>query len=1498
MEQRGCEARRPRRWCVVLGVVLNLLRSGALAQIRYSVYEEVTEGTVVGNIAKDLGLDKSTFDSRGYRIVAGSNDPLFQVNTDDGILYVSRKIDREEVCERITHCLINLKTVLENPLEIHYVSVEILDVNDHSPSFPEKEKHLEISESALPGARLQLQAARDPDGGPFSVQEYKLSHNEHFRVEVKDRGEDRKVPFLVLQKQLDRETIAKHRLILTAFDGGKPAKSGAVEINVDVLDVNDNSPVFEKDVYSATLIENAPIGSIVIQVNATDLDLDANAEVVYSFGNEVDVKITELFTVDSVTGEIRVGGLIDFEKSNIYEIDIQASDKGQVPLTTDKSVTITVVDVNDNAPEIEVTSFSSTVPEDARIGSTVALISVRDLDSGVNGKVICTVTEDVPFTLSASLQDDMYALVTKSKLDRERRSQYHVTVVARDAGVPSLSCEKTISVVVSDVNDNYPEFSLSPYDFYVTENNAAGGSIFSVKASDLDEGDNAVISYQILRDGGGERSKFVSFLNINPESGDILAHKSLDFETLKTFNLKVVATDSGSPSLSRNVTINVFVLDQNDNTPVIIYPVTANGSSEGVEEVPRNVPAGHLVTKVRAYDADLGYNGWLLFSLQEVSDHSLFGLDRYTGRIRTLRSFTEADEAQHKLVILVKDNGNVSLSATATVVVKLVEPKEAISASDVKSAATDIGDSGVTFYLMITLASVSTLFLISIIVLIAMQCSKTTDVSSKYLPEPNYDGTLCHSIQYRSGEKRYMLVGPRMSIGSTIVPGSNGNTLVVPDRRSTSAEVNTDDGILYVSRKIDREEVCERITHCLINLKTVLENPLEIHYVSVEILDVNDHSPSFPEKEKHLEISESALPGARLQLQAARDPDGGPFSVQEYKLSHNEHFRVEVKDRGEDRKVLFLVLQKQLDRETVAKHRLILTAFDGGKPAKSGAVEINVDVLDVNDNSPVFEKDVYSATLIENAPIGSIVIQVNATDFDLDANGEVVYSFGEEVDLKLTDLFSVDPNNGELRVKGMIDFEKSKSYVIDIQASDKGHAPLKTDKSVTITVVDVNDNAPEIEVTSFSSTVPEDARIGSTVALISVRDLDSGVNGKVICTVTEDVPFTLSASLQDDMYALVTKSKLDRERRSQYHVTVVARDAGVPPLSCEKTISVVVSDVNDNYPEFSLSPYDFYVTENNAAGGSIFSVKASDLDEGDNAVISYQILRDGGGERSKFVSFLNINPESGDILAHKSLDFETLKTFNLKVVATDSGSPSLSRNVTINVFVLDQNDNTPVIIYPVTANGSSEGVEEVPRNVPAGHLVTKVRAYDADLGYNGWLLFSLQEVSDHSLFGLDRYTGRIRTLRSFTEADEAQHKLVILVKDNGNVSLSATATVVVKLVEPKEAISASDVKSAATDIGDSGVTFYLMITLASVSTLFLISIIVLIAMQCSKTTDVSSKYLPEPNYDGTLCHSIQYRSGEKRYMLVGPRMSIGSTIVPGSNGNTLVVPDRRSTSAE
>ncbi|XP_047209310.1 protocadherin gamma-A11-like [Girardinichthys multiradiatus] len=766
--------------------ILFFLGKRAFAQIRYAVPEEVKEGSVVGNVGKDLGLHVALLSNRGVRVISGSKEALFEVNQDTGDLFVRKKIDREELCHGSRACLIDLKILVENPLEMHYVVVEIADVNDHSPSFAESEQEFEIFEQTLPGGRFQLHAARDPDAGSNSVRNYMLTPNDHFEIDIRQSDDD-KIPFLVLKKSLDREQRSNHLLYVTAVDGGKPQRSVTLNVSIIVLDSNDNRPKFSQEIYEIEIQENVPFGTLVYKLNATDPDEGINSEIEYSLEKTLKKKVNEIFELDKTTGEIKVKGILNYEEQDVYKLDVEATDKGTPPLKGVCRVNIKIKDVNDNPPEIEITSVSNTVSEDSKPGTVISLLSVIDKDAGLNGKILLNINSDVPFELKPSYKENIYSILTKGILDREEVSEYEITIRATDCGDPPLSNLKTLTIRISDVNDNSPNFIQNPLLFYLPENNAAGMSIFSVSATDKDANENAAIAYHIAREGS--KKDILSFLNINTDNGKVSALKRFDFETLKTFQFQVVASDSGSPSLSSNVTVNVFILDQNDNAPVILYPVSSNGSAEGVEEIPRNVNAGHLVTKVRAYDADIGYNGWLLFSLQEVTDHSLFGLDRYTGQIRTLRSFTETDEAEHKLVILVKDNGNVSLSATATVIVKLVEPKEAFAASDVKSAAKDDEDNNATFYLMITLGSVSVLFIISIIVLIAMQCSRSTDYTSKYLPETNYDGTLCHSIQYRSGDKRYMLVGPRMSIGSTIVPGSHANTLVLPDRRRTCDEV-------------------------------------------------------------------------------------------------------------------------------------------------------------------------------------------------------------------------------------------------------------------------------------------------------------------------------------------------------------------------------------------------------------------------------------------------------------------------------------------------------------------------------------------------------------------------------------------------------------------------------------------------------------------------------------------------------------------------------------
>ncbi|XP_014835368.1 PREDICTED: protocadherin alpha-10-like, partial [Poecilia mexicana] len=547
--REGRQRRRLSCWWFA-GIFLLCSVDMILGQLKYSVSEHVRVGSVVGNVGKDLGLDLSTLTSRRFRIVSNSNHSLFELNRNNGVLHVAQNMDREELCDGTKVCLINLKIVVENPLEIHYVSVEIIDINDHSPSFPETEQRLEVAENTPPGTRFQIHAARDPDFGIQSVRLYRLSQNDYFDIQVKESEED-KIPFLVLKKPLDREGKSEHHLVLTALDGGTPSRSGNLNLTITVLDANDNRPVFSKDIYTVSLNENAPLGTLVIKVNVTDSDEGLNGEIEYTFGKTQKKKVYDIFELDSITGEIRVKGKVDFEETEIYRLDLQASDKGQPPWTGESRVVIKLKDLNDNKPEIEITSLSSQIPEDSKPGTVVSLISVTDRDSGMNGKVICKISDNVPFDLTPSIEENMYSLVTKGRLDRETESHYDITITATDCGEPRLSAAKTLQIHVSDINDNRPVFSQNPFEMYLVENNAPGVSVFSITASDEDVNENAAMTYSI-RKSDGVQGDVAHFFNIHSENGQVSALKSFDFESRKTFQFQVVATDSGTPSLSSN----------------------------------------------------------------------------------------------------------------------------------------------------------------------------------------------------------------------------------------------------------------------------------------------------------------------------------------------------------------------------------------------------------------------------------------------------------------------------------------------------------------------------------------------------------------------------------------------------------------------------------------------------------------------------------------------------------------------------------------------------------------------------------------------------------------------------------------------------------------------------------------------------------------------------------------------------------------------------------
>ncbi|XP_030002145.1 protocadherin alpha-2-like [Sphaeramia orbicularis] len=710
-------------------ISLLCLCDGTASQISYSISEELNKGTTVGNIAKDLSLSLKDLETRDLQIVSGYSKKHFDVNLRTGEIFVNERIDREEFCPSIEKCSLKLQAVLSDPMNVHRIEINVLDINDNSPVFSEQSHVFNILESLSPGERYPLPVAEDADTGSNSVKTYKLSQNEYFSLDVQSGGEHGLSAELVLQKALDREKQSVITLLLTAVDGGKPPRSGTLQLTVNVVDVNDNTPTFSKSLYKTRVKENSAPGTMVIKLNATDVDEGMNSKIVYSMIKRGNIDPSVLFNMNSETGEITVKGALDYEDTPAYEVRAKAMDQGPVPRSGYAKLLIEVIDVNDNAPEISITSLMTPIKEDTEQGTIVALITVSDKDGGSNGLTNCKVVGSVPFKLKSNYKND-YSLVVDAPLDREHTPLYNVTIIATDEGSPPLSSIRIITVHVSDVNDNAPQFTEPVINVYVKENSPTGSSLYRIKAYDADLNDNAKMTYTLL-DNYPKNIPASSLLNINSETGDIVSLQSFNYEETKTFQFKVQATDSGVPPLSSNVTVNVFILDENDNSPTILAPYSEHGSVNS-ENIPYSAEAGYFVAKIRAVDADSGYNALLSYHLSEPKGNSLFRIGTSTGEIRTKRRMSDNDLKTHPLVVLVSDNGEPSLSATVSIDVVVVENTADIQTQFRHVPIKEESFSDLNLYLLIAIVSVSVIFLLSLITLIAVKCHRTDGSFSRY----------------------------------------------------------------------------------------------------------------------------------------------------------------------------------------------------------------------------------------------------------------------------------------------------------------------------------------------------------------------------------------------------------------------------------------------------------------------------------------------------------------------------------------------------------------------------------------------------------------------------------------------------------------------------------------------------------------------------------------------------------------------------------------------
>ncbi|CAN2391287.1 homophilic cell adhesion via plasma membrane adhesion molecules, partial [Pristimantis euphronides] len=1088
-----------------------------------------------------------------------------------------------------------------------------------------------MSELIAPGTKFVLQKAEDLDVGINSVISYRLSANQYFALGEKVSTDGSVFPELILEKPLDRETQNKHELILTASDGGNPVQTGTALITIIINDINDNVPVFTQDVYKVSVRENIPVNSTILQVSASDEDEGSNAQITYSISTMAN-NILQTFVINSQTGEIKTKNHLDYEVTKNYEVSVQAKDGGG--LAAHAKVLIEVMDENDNAPEISITSISTPVPEDTGLGTVVALLEIRDQDSGENGEIKCLILGDVPFQVVSSASH-FYKIVTKSSLDREIISSYNITIQASDKGFPEMTSRTIIRLDVSDVNDNAPTFDKLIYTTYVLENNAQGSSIFSIQARDMDSGDNAKVFYSISSINN-EETPLSNYISMNPVTGVIYAQQSFDYEHHKEFNIQIMAKDNGSPSLNGSTTLRISIVDQNDNSPVILYP-SPEADSSTFEMVPWTSEQGSLVSKVVAVDADSGHNAWLSYFLQS-SEPSLFTIDQHTGEIRTQRIFQEKDIIKHGIVVTVKDNGTPSRSASVTLnlVVALnfqqVLPELNSQPSKVEP------QSNLQFYLVIALALISFLFMLTVIIAIVSKY-KESKSSTPF-------GSMSTSL--------YPPVDPRF------LSQFNSGTL-----------------------------------------------PLPYSYDVCVTLDPSEQEFAF------------------LQPQ------------------HNV-------------------------------------------PVES--------LIDADDSG------IGNETLKNSSPAENLKPQA----------------------------FTINPINGEIKTKEHLDYEATKQYEISVQAKDGGG--LAAHAKVLVEITDENDNAPEISITSSSHLIPEDSAPGTVVALIKVQDRDSGENGEVQCIIKGDLPFELKTS-GAKFYKIVTKSSLDREQVSSYNITIHVSDKGSPEMTSIKVINLHVSDINDNAPEFEKLGYTAFIPENNLPGASIFSIQARDMDSEDNAKVTYSIL--SRNNEDPLSSFISMNPETGVIYAQRSFDYEKHREFNVQIMAKDNGSPSLNSSTTLKICIVDQNDNSPVILYP-SPEADSSTFEMVPWNSEQGSLISKVVAVDADSGHNAWLSYFLQS-SEPSLFTIDQHTGEIRTSRAFLEKDIMKHGIVVLVKDNGSPSRSASVTINMVIADHFHQVLPELNNQSNKEESQSNLQFYLVIALALISFLFMLTVIIAVVSKCKES---------------------------------------------------------------
>jgi hypothetical protein len=1309
------------------------------------------------------------------------------------------------------------------PIEVRIL---VLDVNDNAPEFPESSISVSFSESASTGTKLLLDAASDKDKPENGVTDdyFIVNGNTDGRFRLSVTGNPSgETSYLHLETtgKLDREQVEYYSLNVCARDRGKPPKLGCMSVNVTVLDVNDNPPIFQQADYVAVLNESSPVATAVLRVRALDKDTADNAKLTYYLPDS-----ERQFTIDPDSGEIVTAEVLDCPQQSCTVarpgggcpkscvITVFARDHGSPRQDGRTYVTVNLLDANDHDPEIKFTYFPpttgfATVDENAAKDSIVAAVGIIDNDEGLNGETSVEIkagNELGHFQLGHNTQS-FHIVRVNGRLDREEISKYNLTILATDKGSPPRSAVAYLVIHVNDVNDHEPVFQRSEYSAVLSELSPVGSYVASISATDADTGLNAKIYYDI--ESGNDQNWFAIDMN----TGLVATAAALDREIQGSVELKVSARDGGPNPKYVYTHLRVTILDENDEAPKFSSSVVEVSLSE-------NTPANSLVATLTAVDNDQGTNGSVAYSLHPhgLRDYARkFSLDGLTGQLMTKLTLDREMTDEYRILVVAKDQGTPPQSSTATVLLRLE----------------DVNDNAPVFYPLSYFLPVSQDAVAGTLVgkVVASDADTKENAQIRYALESGGEGLFAvdertgeiflqgvmrqaHKVLYEltisakdTGDKaairnsvveilreeslehlefgtyngyRYKITenpgdcalaqAAARDVGSVQVTSGHGTAkltyAIVLGDPAGNFKINELTGLVSTAGCLDREHTA----HYSLRVSARAGLAYGHTTVNVTVLDVNDNPPRFPsgEREEEVLLKEWAAVGQEACLARARDRDAGANARITYTLSQNpgQQFRI-----AENSGIVYL--NKPIKSGPGAVLHLEVTATDSGAPALSATQQIRVVIEDVNDHTPVFGLTSYETSLLESTPVNERFYALLATDADLGPNGRVLYSV---VDGNAEERFGIFPD-GQLYVKNVLDREEQDYYALEVVARDQGRPGRSSSVPVVVHIVDENDNAPQFSNSSFTFHLRENEPAETFVGKLLASDRDVGRNA--------DLTFSLPGSQLD--FAVDPRNGFVRSLHPFDREQLVARtggnfvsleatvvDNGLARLKDRVKVSVYISDANDNTPQFKRLPYKVQVSEAAAPGTQLLRVYTSDADEGLNGDVFYSLDKEEHGGR------FAIDEATGQIILARSLDRETRDSYRLTVLAHDAGLESrLSSSALVHVEVLDENDNRPRFL-----NG--EPRISVQETMPVNVELLSFRATDADLGPNGELTYAITAGNRRDAFHVEPATGALYLRKPLDYEELEAYQLNVTCSDSGHPRLSSVVSLRVEVLDTND----------------------------------------------------------------------------------------------------------------